>query len=399
MTHLETKRRAAEATGRLLNLIDTNFHSQGLIPPPEPFRRGFEDYLAQRRYRPDPQGDKRARESVAAFYRSRGLSVSHEDVILCASTSEAYSLLFSTFGRAGDSVAIPLPGYPLAEFLARQNRLVTTPIRRSADSGFAVDPEVLTEAVGVDTAFIVVVSPDNPTGHITTPKELADLRSAARESSASVIWDEVFCDLVFSAAGAGAEAGREIAAPAHPLATEDGPPTFVLNGASKLFAAPDVKVGWIVLAGAPRRRAALRERLAVANDHYLSASPFSQAMLPHLFDGLGLFRREMREVVARRRDLFLKWSEEETRVEVIPPEGGVHALCRVRGIESMGDESFALGLLAGDPPVYVHPGSLYGAESTPPAFVVSLLTAEETLKRGLEAVSERITDVRERPGL
>jgi len=390
LTHLETKRRAAEATGRLIDLIDTNFHSQGFLPPPEPFRRGFEDYLSRRRYRPDPQGDERARESVAAFYGSRALPVSPEDVVLCASTSEAYSLVFSTFGRPGDSVAIPLPGYPLAEFLARQNRLEITPVRRSAERGFALDAEALSPAVGVDTAFVVVVSPDNPTGRIATPEELSTVQEAARDASASVVWDEVFCDLVFAGAGD--------TAPAHPLAIEDGPPTFVLNGVSKLFAAPDVKVGWIVLAGAPRRRAALRERLTVANDHYLSSSPFSQAMLPYLFDDLGAFRRRMRESVARRRRLFLGWCAEEPGVEVVPPEGGVHALCRLTGLDGTDDETLALALLAGDPPVYVHPGSLYGAQGLPPTFVVSLLTAEKILKRGLEAVSETLIRFRRRQG-
>ncbi len=391
LTTLETERRAAQSTGRLIDLIDTNFHSQGLIPPPLPFRRGFEDYLSRRRYLPDPQGDERARESVASFYGSRGLPVSPEDVVLCASTSEAYSLVFSTFGRVGDSVAIPLPGYPLAGFLARQNRLLATPIRRSVDRGFALDAESLTPAVGVDTAFIVVVSPDNPTGRIATPEELATVQRTARDFSASVVWDEVFCDLLFSSPAPGS-------APAHPLATEEGPATFVLNGASKLFAAPDIKVGWIVLAGAPRRRAAIRERLAVANDHYLSSSPFSQAMLPHLFGGLGTFRREMRGSVARRRELLLQWCEAEPWVEVVPPEGGVHAFCRVIGLEGTQDEFFAQALLAGDPPVYVHPGSLYGAQDAPPTFVVSLLTAEEALTRGLEAVTETITALRRRQG-
>lgn len=383
---LEAARRGAEATGRLIDLIDTNFHSQGLLPPPEPFRRGFEEYLARRRYRPDPQGALPARQSIAAYYESRGLPVSPEDIVLCASTSEAYSLLFSTFGREGDSVAIPLPGYPLAEDLARQSRLHPKPIKRDSGRGYSLDPETLPQAVDLDTAFIVTVSPDNPTGHIVSSEELELLRKTAVNTSAYLLWDEVFCDLVFS---------REAA---HPLATEEGPVTFVLNGASKLFAAPDIKVGWIVLGGNPRRRAALRERLTVANDHYLSSSSFSQAMVPHLFRDLCVFRSEIRDTVRRRRDCFLRWCRKEPRVEVVPPEGGIHAFCWVPGLEGIDDEAFALSLLAGEPPIYVHPGYLYGAESTPPGFVVSLLTIEESLERGLDAVSAAITDAQRRLG-
>jgi alanine-synthesizing transaminase len=391
LNRLEAARRGAEATGRLIDLIDTSFHSQGILPPPEPFRRGFEEYLSRRRYRPDPQGLLPARESIAEFYASRDLPVSPEDIVLCASTSEAYSLLFSTFGRGGDSVALPLPGYPLAEHLARQNRLIPKPIHREAGRGFSLDPESLGRAFDTDTAFVVTVSPDNPTGHIVSSGELALLQRSAKATSAYLIWDEVFCDLVFDGEGPGATG-----AAAHPLAGADGPPTFVLNGASKLFAAPDIKVGWIVIAGSPRRRAALRERLTVSNDHYLSSSTFSQGMIPHLFRDLDAFRREMRERVRRRREVFLRWIREETQVEVVPPGGGIHALCCVPELGSTDDEAFALDLLAGDPPVYVHPGYLYGAPGSPPSFVVSLLTAEELLTEGLRAVSSAISDARRR---
>ena len=378
---LEKARRAAESTGRLLNLIDTSFHSNGFIPPDEPFSRGFQDFLSHRCYRPDPQGELFARESIARYYGDRGLSVAPEDIVVCASTSEAYSLLFSTFGRSGDTVALPSPGYPLAEELALQNRLRPRFYRRSPEEAYRITEAQIEYAMDLDTALVVAVSPDNPTGSLITDRELHGLLSAARGYSAFLVWDEVFCDLLFSGI-------RD--SEAHPLNQRDGPVTFVLNGASKLFASPDIKIGWIVISGDPRRRAAIRERLSTANDHYLSASSIGQAILPHLFPGLAGFRRELRQAITSRRNGFRFWLDQEDRVEAFPPAGGFHALCRIPSIPAAQTDAFVLALLEGRDPVWVHPGYFYRASEKSASFVLSLLVPEGRLQAGLAKISRTL---------
>lgn len=380
---LEKARKAAAVSGRLLDLVDTNFHSNGFIPPDTPFRRGFEDFLSRREYHPDPQGALPPRVSIAEYYAHRGFNVSPEDVVICASTSEAYSLLFSTFGRSGDSVALPSPGYPLAEELALQNRLRPRFYRRSPENAYQITHEQVRSVMEVNTALIVAVSPDNPTGSVLSTGEYRCLESAARDYSALLVWDEVFSDLLFYEA----EDSR-----GHPLGEADGPVTFVLNGASKLFASPDIKIGWIVISGDRRRRTAVRERLSTANDHYLSSSSIGQAMLPYLFSDLGAFRRQMRQAVATHRTSFLSWLEGEPRVEALPPAGGIHALCRIPSLSAADSDHVALALLEGEDPVYVHPGYFYRASEECASFVISLLVPEERLQPGLAKISRTLDE-------
>src|ERR1700730_156601 len=67
-------------------------------------------------YVPDPKGLLRAREGVAEYYTERGEEVAAEDVILTASTSEAYSFVFRALCDPGDEILVPAPSYPLFGF-------------------------------------------------------------------------------------------------------------------------------------------------------------------------------------------------------------------------------------------------------------------------------------------
>ena len=110
---VETRRAAGCA---LLDLTESNPTRAGIRYP--------EDLLAPLadprglRYEPSPQGHPAAREAVAADYARRGIAVSPDDVLLTASTSEAYSFAFKLLCDPDDEVLIPTPSYPLFDFLA-----------------------------------------------------------------------------------------------------------------------------------------------------------------------------------------------------------------------------------------------------------------------------------------
>ena len=69
-------------------------------------------------YEPSPRGLEEARAAVAAYCAGRGRPVSPDDIVLTASTSEAYAILFKLLGDPGDAVLVPRPSYPLFDYLA-----------------------------------------------------------------------------------------------------------------------------------------------------------------------------------------------------------------------------------------------------------------------------------------
>src|SRR5512133_3601776 len=83
---------------------------------------------ASARYDPHPLGLPCAREAVARDYERRGVHVPPDRIVLTASTSEAYSILFKLLcDPAGDSVMVPVPSYPLFEHLTALDGVTATP--------------------------------------------------------------------------------------------------------------------------------------------------------------------------------------------------------------------------------------------------------------------------------
>ena len=71
---------------------------------------------------------------------------------------------------------IPTPGYPLFDFLADVNdiKLVRYPL--FYDHGWHIDMHALKQAITPRTRGIIVVHPNNPTGHFTKAEEICSAK-------------------------------------------------------------------------------------------------------------------------------------------------------------------------------------------------------------------------------
>jgi aspartate/methionine/tyrosine aminotransferase len=159
-------------------------------------------------------------------------------------------------------------------------------------------------------------------------------------------------------------------------------PVFVLNGLSKLFALPDLKLGWMALNEVAGARYA--ERLEVLNDTFLSANSLAQHMLPALFEQGWDFVTQQREHVRRNIDLSLTLLAGCSAIKTHKPDGGYNLFCQVQGWDD--EEALVLHLLAQG--VLVHPGYFFNCEQRMDIahIMISCLTKAEQLEAGLMKV-------------
>lgn len=345
----------------VVDLIDTNFHRCGFRFPAAPLATGFADYLAARSYDPDPKGAPGARHAIASYYQERGVAANPDQVIITASTSEAYRLLFTMLRTHGDSIALPWPTYPLFDHLAEHAGLETVHYRCEPETDFAVSSESVRRAVRNDTGALVLISPNNPTGRIASEETVRELLEICRDRGMVLICDEVFVEM--SAKPVPRPAGHG----------DVGVPVFTLNGFSKLFASPDLKVAWILTTAADD----WIDGLEVANDMYLNASSASQHLVPFMFSEGGAFQSAMRSEVELRRAALVSALSDCPGGRLIQPEAGIHALFR---LDFGDDEDLAVGLVE-EEGVFVHPGYLYGLEEEP-HFVLSCLPPVARIEEG-----------------
>src|SRR5690349_14038939 len=104
---------AARAAGReLIDLTVSNPTRAGIVASPELI--GVLADLRSVNYAPEPFGLAAARQAVVEDYARRRVQTSADRIVLTASTSEAYALLFKLLCEpAGDAVLVPVPSYPL----------------------------------------------------------------------------------------------------------------------------------------------------------------------------------------------------------------------------------------------------------------------------------------------
>jgi len=232
------------------------------------------------------------------------------------------------------------------------------------DHGWQIDPEGFRRAITPQTRAIVLVHPNNPTGHFTKPWEAAELAQLCREFDLSLIVDEVFLDYGLEATGQSFAAGLE------------GVPVFVVSGLSKIAGLPQMKAAWIVATG-PEATAAL-DRLEVIADTFLSMNAPVQAALPIWLDGRAVIQNQIRQRVSANLaelDCQLAHAPQITRLGV---EAGWYAVLRIPALGP--DEHTVLALL--EQGVWLHPGYFFGmAESG--WLVVSLLGPEPEFSTGV----------------
>ncbi len=347
-------------------------------------------------WNPDAAGWKSAREAVVEYYRERGGAFTAGQIILTASTSEAYSVLFKTFCDPGDVILTPMPGYPLLDTLAQLEHLECAPyflkLKREIASGaahsrndksaaknnvilsgaknplkssfrFVLDSDSLL-AAPEHAKILLLVSPHNPTGHCVSREEWKAAVRFCEENNMILVVDEVFGDYAFSPEvrrsweflmGGEPEPVNFFDAGGGDFINlpEDGPkcPIFWLNGLSKAVGSPQLKLGWMAFYAPREKFEGIRAALEFVEDAYLSVSAPAQALGISLLPKAAAYESRVRE------RLLTNW---QTLREAFPskycPEvlGGWYAVVRL----GEDDEEITLRLLR-EKHVLVQPGFFF----------------------------------------
>ena len=295
-------------------------------------------------YEPEPFGHPRARQAVADYLSSRGPRVEADQVLLTASTSEAYSFIFKLLGNPGDSFLVPAPGYPLLEHLLRLEALEPLPYFFRNENYWPLDRTQLEKSVGSNVKGVITVNPHNPTGCFLSSSDKSVLSDLCQRQQWAYLSDEVFSDFAYSGQGPTERLSPKVL-------------SFRLGGLSKSLGLPQLKLSWMVMDGPRKDLALCREKLELIADTYLSVNTQVQLALSDLLGFAPDFQKQVLSRVGAHRSFLEQSLGPYPGIKVWPAQGGWYALVEILK-NGVSDEELVIEIMKKQG-VLVQPGGFY----------------------------------------
>jgi aspartate aminotransferase len=327
------------------------------------------------------------RAIVAKFRRENGLDYALDEVTAGTGGKQVlYNALVATLDP-GDEVVIPAPywvSYPDMVLLAGGSPVfVTCP----EQTGFKLRPEDLDAAIGPRTKWVILNSPNNPTGAAYDEAELRALTEVLlRHPQVWVMTDDMYEHLVYG--------GFRFSTPAQ-IEPRLKPRTLTVNGVSKAYAMTGWRIGY---AGGPKEL--IRAMAMVQSQSTSNPCSISQAAAAAALNGDQSFLPTRNRVFEERRDLVVGMLNQAPGLRCHRPEGafyvypscaGVIGKRTPEGAEIRTSEDLARHLLESVGVAVVH-GSAFGLD---PFFRISYATATELLEEACRRIiraCERLQD-------
>ena len=315
---VDAKAKALKASGE--NVIGFGAGEPDFATPDHIVEAAIAACSEVRNHRYTPAGGlPELREAIAAkTLRDSGVTVDAAQVLVTNGGKHAVYTAFAALCDPGDEVICPAPywtTYPEAITLAGGVPVI---VDTDDTAGFKVTVDQLEAARTPRTKVLLFVSPDNPSGSIYTPDEVAAIGRWAVEHGVWVITDEIYEHLVY--------VDNEFSSmPA--LVPEIAEQCLIVNGVAKTYAMTGWRVGWLIGPNDVIKAATNFQSHATSNVSNVAQRAAIAAVAGPLDDVV-----RMREAFARRGAAMHAALNAIDGVSCIAPQGAFYCFPNVSGL-------------------------------------------------------------------
>jgi len=214
------------------NLSESGVHPLSIAELLELSGTAFHELAELRLVYNQSDGTDELRESIAALYPG----ATRDSVTATVGSAEANFIVCWTLIEPGDRVAVLTPVYMQSPGLARNFGATVAEFPLSFERGWDPDPADVERAITPDTKLVIVTNPNNPTGHVLSSEARQLILERVREAGAWLLVDEVY-------------QGAELSGVETESFWGSHDRVVVVNGLSKAYGLPGLRLGWIVSSG------------------------------------------------------------------------------------------------------------------------------------------------------
>ncbi len=138
------------------------------------------------------------RTKLANYYKSHGLPINTEDIIITTGGSEALLFAMGSTMDSGDEIIIPEPFYANYNGFSTASGVNVVPVISTIEEGFALPPiSAFEKLITPKTKAILICNPGNPTGYLYSKEEIMQLAEIVKKHDLFLIADEVYREFIY----------------------------------------------------------------------------------------------------------------------------------------------------------------------------------------------------------
>ncbi len=259
-------------------------------------------------------GNESYRKKLVGYYKSVGINVNFNEIIITTGGSEAILFAFMACMDVGDEVIIPEPFYANYNGFAVAAGVKVIPITSYIENGFALPLiEEFEKKVTSKTKAIVICNPNNPTGYLYTKDEMEALRRLIKKHNLYLFSDEAYREFCYD--------GQQVSA-MHLNDVDDN--VVMMDTISKRYSACGGRIGALVT----KNKAILDAAMKFAQAR-LSPPSFAQIAGEAAIDLPSNYFDTTKAEYQSRRDLIVKRLNEMEGVFCPNPGGAFYAIAKL----------------------------------------------------------------------
>jgi aspartate aminotransferase len=252
---------------------------------------------------------------LAEYYRRLGIPLSAEELIATTGGSEAILFAFLACADSGDEALTVEPFYTNYSAFATMAGVRLNALTTRVEDGFHLPPHAAWEAACTPrTRLVLLCNPNNPTGTVYSPEELAEVAGFCRERGLFLVCDEVYREFVYD--------GRRTVSTLTLPGAEDF--VVVVDSLSKRYSACGIRLGCL----ATRNRDVYRACLRMAQGR-LSPPGIAQFMAVGALELGPEYTAGVVREYERRRNVLYEALRQIPGVFLTQPEGAFYFVARL----------------------------------------------------------------------
>lgn len=261
------------------------------------------------------EGYESYRKGLAQYYKSVGVDVTPDDILVTTGGSEALIFTFLTCLNPGDEIIIPQPFYANYNAFAEIAGVHIVHVTASIENGFALPPMEDFEAmINERTKAILICNPGNPTGTNYADADLEGLAALVKKHDLYLFADEVYREFTY-----GGELPRSIMSV--PGIEEHA---VMIDSISKRYSMCGARLGCMVTRSEDVRNAAMKFAMA-----RLSPPTIAQIAAEAALETPESYFDEVRSEYMKRRDALVDGLNSIQGVECPLPGGAFYAVAKL----------------------------------------------------------------------